>query len=313
MKRTWLAAAFVALVACRTTGPGNGGSVEVRVRAGMSLAELTDSLLAHGVIRNRYRFRTLARFRSYEQRVVPGRYHLRQGTDEARVLKLLSREAPAFLLVTIPEGLTARQVAGLLEEAGVCSAESFLRACTDTLLLGELGIPCTTAEGFLFPETYQFGTAEQPASMVRRMVRQCFAVLGDLPAAELVPTVTLASIIEKEARVPDEFPRIAGVFVNRLKRRLPLQSCATVQYALPERKEVLALEDTRYPSPYNTYLHHGLPPGPICNPGRRALQSARNPERHDYIFFVARGDGSHIFSRTAAEHDAACARVRGRR
>jgi UPF0755 protein len=192
------------------------------------------------------------------------------------------------------------------------------------VLLRELGVPGPTAEGFLFPETYEMGTAEKPEDIVRRMVQQCFTVLRELkatdsagrpgrPSSLLTPpssVLTLASIVEKEAQVPAEFPRIAGVFANRLRRRIPLQSCATIQYALPERKDVLAVEDTKYPSPYNTYLHTGLPPGPICNPGRRALAAAMRPERHDYIFFVSRGDGTHVFSRTAAEHNAACARVR---
>jgi len=313
MRFARLILSVVLLSACRSTGPQTGRRVEVRVRADMPFAELTDSLLARGVVRNRFRLTTLARFHSYERRIVPGRYHLRPGTDEARVLQLLSRELPALVLVTIPEGLTCRQVAGLLAESGICRAERFLDASADTLLLRELSIPAASAEGFLFPETYQLSTAEQPADIVRRMAQQCFNVLGDPAGRDLLAVVTLASIVEKEARVPDEFPRVAGVFANRLKRRLPLQSCATVQYVLPERKTVLTLEDTKYPSPYNTYLHVGLPPGPICNPGRRALAAAVSPERHDYVFFVARGDGSHIFSRTAAEHDAACARVRRNR
>lgn len=105
--------------------------------------------------------------------------------------------------------------------------------------------------------------------------------------------------------MPDEFPRIAGVFVNRLRRHLPLQSCATVEYLLPERRGRLSEADTKLESPYNTYLHPGLPPGPICSPGRRALAAALNPERNDFLFFVAQGDGTHEFSRTLTEHAAA--------
>jgi UPF0755 protein len=145
------------------------------------------------------------------------------------------------------------------------------------------------------------------------MVRHFFSVFSALrtPAPSpqpLAPSeiVILASIVEREAKVPEEFPRVAGVFVNRLRRRIPLQSCATVEYLLPERKGRLSVEDTKTESPYNTYLHAGLPPGPICNPGRRALAAALNPERNDYLFFVARGDGTHAFSRTAAEHVANC-------
>jgi UPF0755 protein len=145
------------------------------------------------------------------------------------------------------------------------------------------------------------------------MIRQFFTVFSELRTLTPAPrpltpsqTVILASIVEREARAPEEFPRIAGVFMNRLRRHMPLQSCATVEYLLPERKGILSVDDTKTESPYNTYLHIGLPPGPICNPGRRALAAALNPERHDYLFFVARGDGTHAFSRTAAEHAANC-------
>jgi UPF0755 protein len=147
------------------------------------------------------------------------------------------------------------------------------------------------------------------------MVRQFFSVLSELRDSSRVPrppsltpiqVVILASIVEREAKVQEEFPRIAGVFMNRLRRHMPLQSCATVEYLLPERKGILTVADTRIESPYNTYLHAGLPPGPICSPGRRALAAALSPERNDYLFFVARGDGTHAFSRTAAEHAANC-------
>jgi len=203
----------------------------------------------------------------------------------------------------------------VLEERGVCRADGFLSTCLDTGLLRKSGVTAATAEGYLFPETYEFLTGSQPSDVVRRMFRQFFSVLAELrdssrltPPSSLSPSqvVILASIIEREAKVPDEFPRIAGVFMNRLRRHLPLQSCATVEYLLPERKGILSVDDTKTESPYNTYLHIGLPPGPICNPGRRALAAALNPERHGYLFFVARGDGTHAFSRTAAEHAANC-------
>lgn len=172
-----------------------------------------------------------------------------------------------------------------------------------------------TAEGYLFPETYEFLTGAPPSDVVRRMLHQFSSVFAELrdssPAPRSSPlapsqVVILASIVEREAKVPEEYPRIAGVFLNRLNRHLPLQSCATVEYLLHERKGRLSVEDTKIESPYNTYLHVGLPPGPICNPGRRALTAALNPERNDFLFFVARGDGTHIFSRTAAEHAANC-------
>lgn len=294
--------------------PANGRRVEVVVRPGQSARAIADTLVAKQIIESKSLFRFYAWYYNYANRIRPGRYHLSIGTGERRVLKLLAGEERAVAMVTIPEGYTMNQVAEVLAERGVCPADSFLNACMDTSLLRRFGVDAATAEGYLFPETYEFLTGSQPADVARRMIRQFFSVLSDLrdssrltPPSSLSPSqvVILASIVEREARVPGEFPRIAGVFYNRLRRGMPLQSCATVEYLLPERKERLSVEDTKTESPYNTYLHVGLPPGPICNPGRHALATVLMPERHDYLFFVARGDGAHEFSRTLVEHAAA--------
>jgi UPF0755 protein len=276
----------------------------------MKIAEITDTLLAKGVIDNRLKFRFYSWYYNYAPRIKPGRYRFGAGSSERRVLRLLAREEPARVMVTIPEGYTIEQVAVELEQAGVCAADSFLAVCSDTVLLRDFAIPAANAEGYLFPDTYEFLTGSEPDDVVRRLIRQFRTVMNELkPQATTKMTdheyVTLASIVEREA-LPAEFSRVAGVFANRLRRRLPLQSCATVEYVLPERKERLSVEDTKFPSPYNTYANRGLPPGPIANPGRRALEAALYPERNDYLFFVARGDGSHIFTRTSTEHEAAC-------
>ena len=281
----------------------------------MGIAELADSLAAEQVIESKPLFLFYAWYYNYAPRIRPNRYRLQPGTGARRTLKLLSGEEPALVMVTIPEGYTTDQVATALEERDVCRADSFLAACADTSLLRDFGVPAPTAEGYLFPETYEFLTGSTPSDVVRRLIRQFFSVLAELRDSSfarrpspLAPsqTVILASIVEREAKVADEFPRIAGVFMNRLRRHLPLQSCATVEYLLPERKGRLSEEDTKLDSPYNTYLHAGLPPGPICSPGRRALAAALNPERNDYLFFVARGDGTHSFSTTLSEHAASC-------
>jgi UPF0755 protein len=280
----------------------------------MGIGELADTLVAKRVIGSRPLFLFYAWYYNYGHRIRPNRYTLSVGTGERRALKLLAGEEPAVAMVTIPEGYTMNEIAEVLAERGVCPADSFLSACMDTSLLRQFGVKAATAEGYLFPETYEFLVGSRPADVARRMLRQFFSVLSDLrdssrltPSSSLSPSqaVILASIVEREAKISEEFPRIAGVFMNRLRRGLPLQSCATVEYLLPERKDRLSIEDTKIESAYNTYLHVGLPPGPICNPGRRALASALNPERHDYLFFVARGDGTHEFSRTLAEHAAA--------
>jgi UPF0755 protein len=293
--------------------PANGRKIEVNVRADMGIRALADTLVAKQVIGSRPLFLFYTWYYNYGRRIKPGRYRFQVGAGERRALRLLSGEDPALVTVTIPEGYTMNQVAAALEERGVCRADSFLTACVDTNLLRKSGVTAAAAEGYLFPETYEFLTGSQPSDVARRMVHQLFSVFSELrtPAPDprsLTPaqTVILASIVEREAKVPEEFPRVAGVFINRLRRHMPLQSCATVEYLLPERKGRLSVEDTKTESPYNTYLHVGLPPGPICNPGRRALAAALSPERNDYLFFVARGDGTHAFSRTAAEHAANC-------
>jgi UPF0755 protein len=281
----------------------------------MGVRELADTLAAKQAIDSKSLFLLYAWYYNYGHRIRLGRYNLSVGTGERRVLKLLAGEEPAVTMVTIPEGYTMNQVAVAFVERGVCGADSFLGACMDTSLLKQSGVSAATAEGYLFPETYEFLTSSPPNEVVRRMLRQFFSVFSELRDSSHAPNpsplapsqlVILASIVEREAKLPDEYPRIAGVFMNRLRRHMPLQSCATVEYLLPERKGRLSVEDTKFDSPYNTYLHAGLPPGPICSPGRRALAAALNPERNDYLFFVARGDGTHAFSRTAAEHAANC-------
>jgi UPF0755 protein len=294
----------------------------VTIRPGVGIRALADTLAAKQVINSKPLFRFYAWYYNYGNRIRPNRYRLPVGARERSVLRLLSGEAPAYVMVTIPEGYTMNQVAAALQERDICPADSFVAACADTSLLREFSLSSPTAEGYLFPETYEFLTNSRPTDVARRLIRQFFSVFAELrdssflpsPASSLAPrpssltpaqTVILASIVEREAQVPGEFPRIAGVFMNRLRRRLPLQSCATVEYLLPERKGRLSVADTKLDSPYNTYLHLGLPPGPICNPGRRALAAALYPERNDYLFFVARGDGTHAFSRTLSEHAAA--------
>ncbi|MEO0080505.1 MAG: endolytic transglycosylase MltG [candidate division WOR-3 bacterium] len=282
--------------------------VTVEIEPGMSVRQIAQTLADRSVIDNPLEFRYRL-WRSQRLAIHPGRYRFPRNSPEKAVLAALTRTGPAYLMVTIPEGLTIQQTASILSAHGICDSTEFLAACSDTALLQGLGVPFSSAEGFLFPETYEFRTGTQPAEVVTRLVSQFWRVFGELDArgAVLEPgeAVILASIVEKEAQVAAERPIIAGVFMNRLRRHLPLQSCATVEFLLPEHKERLSYQDLKTPSPYNTYLHPGLPPGPICSPGRASLEAALQPARHNYLFFVSRGDGSHIFSATPDEHEAA--------
>jgi len=295
------------------TGPKR----EVVIKPKMSVTDIGNTLKEKGIINSVLLFRVIAWFYNYDHRIKPGRYRFVPNSDPQLVLKMLTREIPAFLFVTIPEGATKEQIALILDENGICQQDSFFAAGSDTGLLRSLDIPFASAEGYLFPETYEFQTASDPKTIICRLVRQFHStyetVKGKSRTTLTEPEVViLASIVEKEAQLPEEFPVIAGVFLNRLRRHIPLQSCATVQYILPEHKERLSLDDLKTPSPYNTYLHPGLPPAPICNPGRTALRAVLFPAQHDYLFFVAKGDGSHIFSKTPQEHASAMNRIHHR-
>ncbi len=293
--------------------PLTGPKKTITITPDMSITAIAESLRQNEIINSTLIFRLLAWFYDYRSRIQPGRYRFTPNTDPHTVLKTLSRELPALLMVTIHEGYTTRQIALILEKQGICPADSFLNATTDTSLLRSLHIPFTSAEGYLFPETYEFFTGSDPRAIIRRLVRQFHIVFDPMKKESNTrltepEAVILASIVEKEAKVAEEFPIIAGVFLKRLNRHLPLQSCATVAFILPEHKERLSLEDLKTPSPYNTYLHPGLPPGPICNPGRTALRAVLFPARHNYLFFVTRGNGTHIFSTTPQEHESAVRR-----
>jgi UPF0755 protein len=290
----------------RLPGPDEA-AIEVRIRPGQSTRAIADSLKAQGVISSPLEFRVLARLSGRQGRLRSGLYRFRPHTEELAVLLALSRGGATSAMTTIPEGWTMHQVAAELDRRGICTAPDFLAACTRADLLKELGIPAASAEGYLFPETYDLLLDSDPAAIIRQRVAQlelAWAEVAGLEAGPLPPlrTVILASIVEREAEQAEEFPTVASVFENRLKKRMPLQSCATVEYVLPERKTVLSYEDTRYQSPYNTYLHPGLPPGPISNPGASALRAALNPARTDYYYYVSRNDGTHQFSKDYRSH-----------
>jgi UPF0755 protein len=245
-----------------------------------------------------------------------------------RLAALVGSDAPR---VTIPEGFSRFDVADRLAARRVCARDAFLAATTDPALLASLGVPGASAEGYLFPDTYDLEPGTAPAEIVRRMVENFHARTADLfethgPALATTratphDALVLASILEKEAIVPEEQPIIAGVFWNRLRRPefTPhrLQADPTVSYgclvardAAPSCARFDGHRITRAMTndalnPYNTYRNDGLPPGPISNPGLGAIEAALAPASHDYFYFVARGDRRHTFSRTLAEHDAA--------
>ncbi|MCX8015285.1 MAG: endolytic transglycosylase MltG, partial [candidate division WOR-3 bacterium] len=244
----------------------------------------------------------------YDRQIKAGRYRLATNQSTLRILKELCRGQESKLLVTIPEGYNIKDIANLLASEGICSEQAFLDACHNKELLNSLNINNSTVEGYLYPDSYDFMFGSDPKEIIQRMVKRFWQILSELKIAKIENTayidsiVIMASIIEKEAKIDSERPIIASVFYNRLRLKMPLQSCATVQYILPNHKEQLSLEDIQINSPYNTYLHIGLPPSAICNPGKASILAAANPAKTQYRYFAVDKNGRHHFSKTFYEH-----------
>ncbi|MCL2609776.1 MAG: endolytic transglycosylase MltG [Treponema sp.] len=291
--------------------------VRFLVNRGESGRAVGARLLEAGLIRNLNFWNLAGRFRGGQ--IKAGEYLIEIPTGQGRLRDILETGRDILVRVTIPEGLTLRMTADLFEEAGIVPAEAFVRAASDRELLDLYGIPGTTMEGFLFPDTYLFPANFPAARVVKAMADNFFAraaalnpKLADMPAEELFSLVILASIVQKEYRVPEEAALMAGVFANRLRIGMALQSCATVVYVLTEElgrphPNRIYYVDLEVRSPFNTYLRGGLPPAPIASPGRIALAAALEPAVNDFLFFrlINEATGRHQFSRTGIEHQRA--------
>lgn len=297
--------------------PNDTKQVEIEIPHGMSAAQIGDLLQRKGIIRNRTAFLWSARLKGVEARLKSGRYLLSPSMSPSQILQILSLGKAKMVRFSVPEGLTVGQIAELWQSKGFSRAEEFVRAAHDKALLTSYGINAQSAEGYLFPETYTIweGTSarEMVSAMIELFKRRVTPDLieeGRKRGLSLHQIVTLASIIEKEAKLDEERPLISAVFHRRLKLGWKLEADPTVRYALGFPSRPLTSDDLKVDSPYNTYLHPGLPPGPICNPGLKSIEAAVRPADVDYLYFVARGDGSHIFSRTYREHIRAIAQIK---
>jgi UPF0755 protein len=290
---------------------------------GASFAAVTDSLTAHRVVTNPRWFKLLARVRGVDRSVHAGVYEFPAGTSEWRVLGMLAKGKKAALRFTVPEGRTIQDAATLAAERLGIRADSFIAAASDAKAASTiLGIKVSSFEGFLRPETYVLPADINARELVRVMAEGFKAEwqvgwdarLDSIDMSKL-ELVTLASIVEGEARADDERETIAGVYWNRLRIGMALQADPTVQYAISlkrgRRKTRLFEKDYQFKSPYNTYLNPGLPPGPVNSPSRRSLEAALYPADVRYLYFVARADGRHVFSRTYNEHLRAIRQIRG--
>jgi UPF0755 protein len=300
--------------------PSPPRDVVVEVAEGTTLATVAGQLAAAGVVSHPRYFVLLGRLMNAERAIQAGDYALQTGMRPHAVLGRLRSGQVIRIAVTIPEGYTAREISAHLQAQQLMSAELFLATASDPALIKQFAIPAASLEGYLFPSTYHVTRRTTSEELVRLMVGQFRDATRELDwsaagARKLTPhqVVTLASIIEKEASRDDERPLIAAVFYNRLKRRMPLQSDPTVIYALAKFDGNLRKADLKVKSPYNTYRVYGLPPGPIANPGLASLKAALNPAPVNYLYFVSKNDGSHLFSATLAEHQKAVARYQLKR
>lgn len=285
------AACFIFL---RPSGPDR--TIRFQLRRGISAREIAQDLTDTGVLRHRGLF--LLWVKAFgARRLRPGVYDLSSRSTGLSLYRQFIK-GPPLVKVTFPEGWMSSQMAALLESKGICPAVEF-----------QALVNKDKREGMLFPDTYYFEQETPATRVVERMVTQFQSVrpsdlaerekaLGLKPGQALI----MASLIEREARAPSERALIAGVFYNRLRKRMHLESCATVEYALGAWKPRLLYKDLQVNSPYNTYRHAGLPPGPICNPGLPSLQAALHPEVTDHLYFVADGQGTHRFSRDYKAH-----------
>jgi UPF0755 protein len=283
---------------------------------------VTDSLAAHRVITNRRWFKLLARIRGVDRSVHAGVYEFPAGTSEWKVLGMLAKGKKAALRFTVPEGLTIQDVAALAAERLGIREDSFVTAARDASAASAiLGMPVPSFEGFLRPETYVLPADINGRELVRIMAQGFKSEWKpgwdsrlDSLGMNRLELVTLASIVEGEARADDERETIAGVYRNRLRIGMALQADPTVQYAISlkrgRRKSRLFEKDYQFKSPYNTYLNPGLPPGPVNSPSRRSLEAALYPANVQFLYFVARPDGRHVFSRTYREHLRAIRQIR---
>jgi UPF0755 protein len=315
--------------------PGQGREIAVSIETGMSFPRIAQLLEDTGVIDRPRWFRLYAMHKGVTTKVRSGDYVLRDDMTPSEVLdKLLEGVKDITVRVTIPEGLHMLEVFALIDKAGVARADELEVLARDPEFLATHGIDGTTVEGYLFPETYQFRAPTPPAKVLETMIKQFQTVWAEVRRTHARQIkklrskldwtdrdiLVMASIVEKEAVVASERSRIAQVFINRLTspsfKPHKLDTDPTIRYGCTvpieksagcrkwdptQRLRRAQLDDKD--NPYNTYQHEGLPPGPICSPGRAALEATVDPDGSKFFYFVSRNDGTHVFSRTRAEHE----------
>lgn len=293
-----------------TPSPGQGETT-VTIAKGSSVRQIKRLLGSRGLIHDDVRFLVLARLSGSSGRLRAGEFIIPLGLTPLEVLRLLEKGEIVYHRLTIPEGKTVSQIAELYARDGWVDRQRFLTLTRNKDFIHELGLKQDSLEGYLFPDTYLLVLGEvDERSVITMMVQHFFSVWDEVSKTGTTllnrhEVVTLASIVEKETAAPQERPLIAQVFLHRLERGMRLQTDPTVIYGLENFNGNLTRADLKRETPYNTYVIAGLPPGPICNPGRAAMEAIFQPADSDALYFVSRNDGTHHFSRTFKEHNRA--------
>lgn len=282
---------------------------ELKIRAGTSFNQIMRSLVRRNIVESDWKPQFTARLLGWRGKLKAGKYQIQSELSSYGLLKLLVDGRVAVERVTLPEGLQSREVAAILANRIEVDSTRFVAGVLDQDFCQALGIPGSSLEGYLFPNTYDFYWGMTAKQVIRIMVNQFHAQFNDSlrMAAEatgksIIEILTLASIIEGEAVLDSERALISAVYHNRLRRGMRLQADPTIQFIIPDGPRRLLKKDLEMDSPYNTYKYSGLPPGPINNPGLASIVASMNPARASYLYFVANGDGSHTFTTTLGEH-----------
>jgi len=295
-------------------------TVTMTVKPGRSLSGVAQELENTGVIRSSLALKIIARWKDQGSQIQAGSYRFIQPATPGEILERLIQGDVVKVTLTIPEGFTLQQIIERISQLGYGNKTRLAELAYDNDFITSLNIAADSLEGYLYPETYLFAPGNDERELLKMMVNHFQKkVTSELKKSaqkvglDLHQLVTLASIIEKETGVVAEMPLISSVFHNRLKRRIPLQTDPTVIYGIENFDGNITRKHLKTPTPYNTYMIRGLPPGPIASPGLAALQAATSPANTKFLYFVARGDGSHQFSRTLKQHNAAVRKYQLRR
>ncbi len=297
----------------------SNAKVQISVSKGASTRDIAKILKQNNLILNEDVYKLKSKVLKFDGKYNYGMFELTASMNNEQIMKYLTTEkgveslGPKF---TIPEGYTVKQIADRLEESGVVSSKDFINAVNEydmskVEVLKNLPNRKNKLEGYLYPSTYHFDKNSKAEEVVEKMIKMFtnsykkeYVQRAKELGKSIDEIITIAAIIEREAKRPDERTKIAGVIYNRLKTKMKLEMCSTIQYAQGKVKEKLYQKDLIIDSPYNTYKNTGLPVGPICSPGLESIKAALYPEKHDYLYFVLKDEatGKHIFSKTYAEH-----------